>query len=388
MSPPIKFLQRIELRLKDDDDAEDHKMLCESVEVFDYSTNKSTSFFVSSEITRNAQKFPKSMQTGGLTEGMDMLNMQAAGKKEKVLLFGFINLFTCTDRNLCTPPTSKAAIVLSFLRILESGVVCAVFVPVVCSLTDGCGEERDESDDVLSVDRVSSFEIKSFLAVYLSVCSFACLLAGSAAEKLAEYNERKAHDQKISWPSAIGKVMRINRIARQEEMEFQLAAKKVAGGGDSLAEDKGTLSRCMRKGREAAGSCKHWKSNVTFLYLLAPLLLVVMLLCGVTLYYVYVSWMTECRSVVLISLVVAFGMIVICVRLALGKEQVWLVTDDAESEVRVLVTLLAVICVGALVLGATDTDVSIGDLSDGPRFPFEFLASRCHSGDAWRSWRS
>jgi hypothetical protein len=467
VSPPIKFLKQIELRLEDDHEAEDHKILCESVELFDYSTNKTTSFFVNCEITRNALGFPKSMQTGGLTEGMDMLNMQAAGQKEKVLLFGCINLFTCTDRNLCTPPTSKAALVLSFLRILESGVVCAVFVPVVCSLTEGCGtnKEGDAPDDVFSVDRVSAFEIKSFLAVYLSVCSFACLLAGSAAEKLGEYHERKAHDQRISWTSAVKKVKRIRGLVLQRDKhlavasrrkvlkdiwsgeltaehkatfesegvdtlehfqrledkqvlkvcgidvekrmhavnsnsaqaqplssaDFQSAAKVVAGGGGSLDADESILARCTRQGREASKRCKHWKSHMTFLHLLALLLLVVVALCGVTLYYVYVRWMEECRSVVLLSLVMAFGVIVICVRLARGKEEVWLITEDAESEVKVLLSMLGVIFVGAVLLGATDTDVSFSDISgeslgDDLSWPFKFLSSRCHRGDAWHSW--
>lgn len=39
--------------------------------------------------------------------GMAVFNMQHASTREKALLFAFINSFSCTDKNLSTPPTSQ-----------------------------------------------------------------------------------------------------------------------------------------------------------------------------------------------------------------------------------------------------------------------------------------
>lgn len=414
VSPPIKAPTRIELRLEGDQSEFPlfHALHCESVELFDFKTKQTYSFPVDDEITHEAVGFAVSLDTG--PEGMDMLNMQAAGRAEKVLLFSFINLFTCTDKNLCTPPTSQAAFMLSFTRIVESAVVCAGFVPFVCNISSvSSDKECDGGGDAFSVDRVSAFEVRSFLAVYLAVCSFACLLAGAAAEKLGVYTERKRRldmlekvwtkeltaEQKSTMETKLGSkgVDALVHFQRLDDVQIltacgfdvgkrnvQVAAQVVDG-----ADDDAPQSRCVQRGRELSEFCTHWKSRMTFVYTLLPLLLVVITLCGVTLFYVYVKWMKECRSVVMMSLTVAFGVIVICIRLARGKEGVRLITQNAEAasvehEVRALLALLAIIFVGAFLLGLSGRPALEDDLGYNP---FNILSSRCHRGDAWQALR-
>ena len=410
VSPPIKApLTRIELRLESGHGDEGHAMHCESVELFDFRSKQTHFFPVDEEITHESVGFAVSSDTG--PQGMDMLNMQAASRAENVLLFSAINLFTCTDKNLCTPPTSKAAFMLSFARIVESAVVCAGFVPFVCFISN---EECDCKEcDPFSVDRVSAFEIKSFLSVYLAVCSFACLLAGAAAEKLGVYTERKQRLDMLEevWTRELTPEHRsklgtkglhtLDHFQRMDDIQIlkacgfdvgnrnaQAAARGVVGTDDAVPIE-GAQSRCIQQARELSKFCQHWKSHVLFLYTLLPLLLVVIILCGVTLFYVYVKWMTECRSVVMMSLTVAFGVIIICIRLARGKEKVRLITQNVEAasvehEVLALLALLAIIFVGAFLLGLSGRPALGDDLGSNP---FNVLSSRCHRGDAWRALR-
>ena len=116
------------------------------------------------------------------TRGYHMFNMQGASSLEKSLLWAFINLFTCTDRNVTTSPTSRGTLVLAFWRIIESSLALMVLVPVF-----GAGGE---------LDRVSAFQIKSFVAVYLSLGSFSCLLGASVAEKIVGVEEELKRERK------------------------------------------------------------------------------------------------------------------------------------------------------------------------------------------------
>jgi hypothetical protein len=68
---------------------------------------------------------------------------------------------------LPTDPTATAlrctvgTLLLAFWRIIEAGLVCEILVPRF-----GAGLDQDSDGEI---DRVSAFQIKSFLAVYLSL---------------------------------------------------------------------------------------------------------------------------------------------------------------------------------------------------------------------------
>ena len=123
-------------------------------------------------------------------------------------------MFACTDKNLSTPPTSKATFALSGWRIVEAVVVCTVFVPIF-QFKDG---EDVDSDDDGKIDRVSAFQLKSFIAVYLSVCSFACLLAAAAAEKVGEATNKKLAAVNVvkSWKMIGEKVKLMAKIKKAQ----------------------------------------------------------------------------------------------------------------------------------------------------------------------------
>ena len=44
------------------------------------------------------------------------------------MLFAFINCFTCTDKDITVAPTSRGALLLSFVRVIEAAIVCMLFV--------------------------------------------------------------------------------------------------------------------------------------------------------------------------------------------------------------------------------------------------------------------
>lgn len=321
---------------------------------------------------------------------------------EKVILFGFINMFACTDKNLCTPPTSKATFMLSFWRILEAAVVCTVFVPIF----QFSGEGEDGVGDDGKIDRVSAFQIKSFIAVYLSVCSFACLLAAAAAERVGEMNDKKLALVKISrtWKKIgdrvrlMGKVKRLglqgdrlHHTASKADLEAETAAISRTASAVMEAETPGCQKKTRKRCKDAKGFCGNWKSNVLFLYALLPLLLIIVLFAGVTLYYVYVTQgggAKECRSIVLLSLVVVFGVILVCIQLArprrdkdgVLKGHVLLFCDEPQNEVRFLVALVCTFFVGAWCLNLGDG----ASLSDDLNYnPLKMLTSRCQPASAW-----
>jgi hypothetical protein len=67
-------------------------------------------------------------------------------------------------------------LVLNFWRVIESALILILFVPFF-----GRGEDRDHDGEV---DRVSPFQVKAFLAVFLSLGSFVCLVAGVAGAEI------------------------------------------------------------------------------------------------------------------------------------------------------------------------------------------------------------
>lgn len=134
---------------------------------------------------------------------------------------------------------------------------------------------------------------------------------------------------------------------------------------------------------------QHWKSHAVFLYLLLPLLLLIIVFSGITLYNVYVKEMDVCRSVVLLSLVVVLGVIVTCIMLARSKERIFLITGHRNSEVAGLFALLCFFIMGALLLGWSNSlaaplgsDVNFSD--DLANNPFKLLSSRCQPKRAWQ----
>jgi len=146
---------------------------------------------------------------------------------------------------------------------------------------------------------------------------------------------------------------------------------------------------CMEKTRKCCTDlkafCVKWKSHALYLYALLPLLLIVVMFAGKTLYYVYVvgdNGSRECRSIVLLGLVVVVGVLLVCVLLAKGTNKVLLFTDDVQLEVRFLVALVVVFLGGAWCLGIGD-GVSLSD--DLNYNPFKMLTSRCQPAAAWGS---
>ena len=122
---------------------------------------------------------------------LDMvLRVRTCTMWHRYAVFPFLNMFCCTDKNLCTPPTSKATFILSFYRILEACFACAVLVPIF-----GAGIDRDNNG---RVDEISAFQFKSFIAVYISLLSFTCLLAAAAAEKITADTIAHRHGAKGS----------------------------------------------------------------------------------------------------------------------------------------------------------------------------------------------
>jgi hypothetical protein len=51
-------------------------------------------------------------------DGLAVFNMQGSSRLERLLLFSFMNLFTCTDKNVTTSPTSRGESVSSQQSVL------------------------------------------------------------------------------------------------------------------------------------------------------------------------------------------------------------------------------------------------------------------------------
>jgi hypothetical protein len=127
------------------------------------------------------------------------------------MLFAFINCFTCTDKDITVAPTSRGALLLSFVRVIEAAIVCMLFVPAPAA-TDAAAASGSEGLD-LSVGG-GGFQVKhflqaeSFLAVFLQLGSFCCLLAAAAVEKM-EHEQTlaaaAAHARRLLFPSAIAR---------------------------------------------------------------------------------------------------------------------------------------------------------------------------------------
>jgi hypothetical protein len=120
---------------------------------------------------------------------MEMFNMTHASTRERQMLFAFINCFTCTDKDITVPPTSRGPLLLSCWRIIEAAAICMAFAPSPIGPTG----------DLAGFQIKPFLEAKSFLAVYLQMASFACLLAAAAAEQIehdvkADHHPRNPRD--------------------------------------------------------------------------------------------------------------------------------------------------------------------------------------------------
>ena len=254
--------------------------------------------------------------------GLDVFNMQSSSRWEKLVLFAFINLFTTTDKNVTTSPTSRGTLILAFWRIIEAALVCVVLVPVF-----GAGQDNDGDGEI---DRVSAFQIKSFLAVYLSLGSFSCLLAASLAEKIV--------------------VM------------------------DRLRTKMGRLVESMSG------------QNTAFLYVQLVLMLLVAAFAAQILYEVYLLGNTgarRCRSVVLLSLLSAGIVAFVCIRLAgTGGRFFWERRSTPAREAGTALGVVALLIAGAYALGAGDGVDLDADLDGNP---FKIVTSRCHPAQEWKA---
>ena len=256
-------------------------------------------------------------------QGLSIFNLGSTSRWEKLLLFSFINIFTVTDKNVTTAPTSRGTLILAFWRIIEAALVCIVFVPLF-----GAGADNDGDGHI---DRVSAFQIKSFLAVYLSLASFSCLLAAAAAEKI-------------------------------------VTMANVRGRMDKLAQS-------------VSGN------NTAFLYVLLLLMLLVTAFSAEILYEVYLQGDTgarRCRSIVLLSLMSASIVTLVCIRQAgTGKIRLfWQRRSTPQRELYSALGLLAFLVLLACVLGLGD-GVDLQDDLEGN--PFKMVTSRCHPAQEWKA---
>ena len=322
--------------------------------------------------------------------GLDVLNMQRASRFELYLLrthmptrfhslplmmglvdmaigrsryavFPFLNMFCCTDKNLCTPPTSKATFILSFYRILEACFACAVLVPIF-----GAGIDRDEDG---RVDEISAFQFKSFIAVYISLLSFTCLLAAAAAEKVCET---------IAQRKAAG--LHSTRTSNDLEPE-------------SEQEQEG--SKCAAASA-ACSVCSHWKSSQLYLYFLVFIAVLIIGFSVEILYSVYLigdEGARRCRSVVLLTLLMLVYMSLVCLRLAAGSSKLRLFGSTLRVENGAWFVLVGCCCAGSLLLGMRNPyetaghwdEMALGEpeaaIDDWN--PFKQVASRCHPAESW-----
>eukprot|EP01051_Picozoa_sp_SAG22_P011947 SAG22_NODE_1197_length_5195_cov_2.344388_3_plen_307_part_00 len=173
--------------------------------------------------------------------------MQNAGFVERLLLFGFINSFACTDSNLTTAPTSRGALVLAFWRIVEAALVSLLLVPQF-------GEGLDNDGDGV-IDTISAFQVKAYMAVFLSLGSFSCLLAATTAEQM---------------------------LAREVRLGKRRKAQRSTAPDEGADRGCGSVSICRAVGR--LGS---WLSNNGFLFVLLLLSLLVLVFTAQILYSVY-----------------------------------------------------------------------------------------------------
>ena len=256
-------------------------------------------------------------------QGLSIFNLGSTSRWEKLLLFSFINIFTATDKNVTTAPTSRGTLILAFWRIIEAALVCIVFVPLF-----GAGADNDGDGHI---DRVSAFQIKSFLAVYLSLASFSCLLVAAAAEKI-------------------------------------VTMANVRGRMDKLAQS-------------VSGN------NTAFLYVLLLQMLLVTAFSAEILYEVYLQGDTgarRCRSIVLLSLMSAVIVTLVCIRQAgTGKIRLfWQRRSTPQRELYSALGLLAFLVLLACVLGLGD-GVDLQDDLEGN--PFKMVTSRCHPAQEWKA---
>lgn len=186
-------LDRIEIGHDGTGDAPDWK--CDSVTVVHMVDQRQWTFVVGRWLrdqTMHSIAAPNAGETVDAQGFGTLFNMQKASWFERMILFVFINSFACTDQNLTTAPTSRGVLVLSFWRITESAAVSLLLVPQF-----GAGQDLDGDGEV---DAISAFQVKAFMAIFLSLGSFACLLAATAAEQILASEARlaKSKDGKSS----------------------------------------------------------------------------------------------------------------------------------------------------------------------------------------------
>lgn len=254
--------------------------------------------------------------------GLAVFNMQSSSRWEKLVLFAFINLFTTTDKNVTTSPTSRGTLILAFWRIIEAVIVCVVLVPKF-----GAGQDSDGDGEI---DRVSAFQIKAFLAVYLSLGSFSCLLAASLAEKIVVMDRLRT---------------KMGRLV------------------DSVSGQ-----------------------NTAFLYVQLVLMLLVAAFAAQILYEVYLLGDTgarRCRSVVLLSLLSAAIVAFVCIRQAgTGGRFFWERRSTPAREAGTAICVVFFLIAGAYALGAGDGVDLDADLDGNP---FKIVTSRCHPAQEWKA---
>ena len=304
---------------------------------------------------------------------LTMVNMEHSNKSERTALFALVNFFSCSDKNLCSPPTSRGALALSFCRVLEAAVICVGFVPFF-----GAGLDSD-GDNV--IDRVSAFQIKSFLSVYLSMAAFACLLAATAAEKIIASKKMRASDVKQR--------LHVVRDAHTEDITSEAPQPQPLLDQTPPAPPAAALTVLQRLQRwtPRALNCL----NTAFLVPLFALLLLIGAFSGEILFTVYIKGeegTRRCRSIVLLTLVAICIVCLVCTRLfrpdAPAKIRIFYSStmSTPAKEQGVVFGLMAFFFVGAWLLGLGDGVELVNDLQGNP---FKMLTSRCHPAEEWRS---
>jgi hypothetical protein len=327
------------------------------------------------------------------TRGYHMFNMQQASSLEKSLLWAFINLFTCTDRNVTTSPTSRGTLVLAFWRVLESSLVLMVLVPIF-----GEGGE---------VERVSAFQIKAFVAVYLSLGSFSCLLAASVAEKVVGVEEELKRERKKR--EAARARARAKRL-RSSKLALARATSRLKGmrgisliGADETQpepepepepepqpepEPEPEPEPDILPERNISQKVATFL-NVSLALPTALVLLVAGFAAGI-MYSVYLLGDTgarRCRSIVLLTLlattIVACGVaIAVTINLAGGGKIYffWRRTSSPRKEATTAFMLVLVVLFISWMLGVGDGADFEDDLDSNP---FKMVTSRCHPAQKW-----
>ena len=281
------------------------------------------------------------------------------------------------DKNLCTPPTSRGSMALSFGRVIEATIVCLVLVPLYGKGTDLSGNGQ--------VDAVSAFQLKTFLAVYLAIASFACLLGAAVAEQLASGNHVVAAKKAAVNAKRLMAVVRASARLRLSPSKRPPDPTPATAAGQS---QPGVVSCQLQLWAWLAPIL-----SVRTAGFLPPLLIsaaTLAIFAGELVYEVYLDGnegSRRCRSVVLLSLLTMCAVTLVCLRILRHTTPVAprlffsAKTSTPLREQAVVLALIGFVFVLALLLGLAD-DVSLAD--DLGSNPVRIVTSRCHSAALWR----